>query len=589
MPHETRPCRHALPAGGRRHPKLTLAAWCLALGSLAWLLLRSALRPDRLAYPCQRAALGHVVVLLGLPLAHFARRAFGRRGGLGLGFALVGSVAVVSLGLSDFVPRELAAMGRPAYTLPSRAEAAADYTATLYVAHDVGGPAGDHHLGVDELLATMASGGQPFYESATAGGEAGPNGIVGADDIVLIKINEQWPERGGTNTDVLKGLIARILEHPDGFTGEIVVVENGQGSGDLDRALCNAEDHGQSPVDVVNHFAGLGHPVGAYLWDSIRGTQVSEYSAGNYTDGYVLGVYDPATYLTVSHPKFRTPGNRYVSLRDGVWDPVGGTYDQDRLTFLNLPVLKCHGAVYGVTAATKHHVGTMTTALATNTHFAVRYGGLGRFLSEIRRPDLNILDAIYILAIPNGGPWCTYAEATRVDKLVAGVDPIALDMWATKNILVPTLIANGYPTYPMQDPDNADSIFRTYLDRAMNQMLAAGIDVTNDLSRVNVISNEGAVDAPMVESPVAARAIPNPLRDSTSIRFAATRAGEARLDVYDVSGRLVRTVRRSVSAGESQMSWDGRDESGRRLPAGTYLWRVSGAGEGASGKVTLLR
>ena len=33
------------------------------------------------------------------------------------------------------------------------------------------------------------------------------------------------PQRGGTNTDVLKGLIARILEHPDGFTGEVVVVE----------------------------------------------------------------------------------------------------------------------------------------------------------------------------------------------------------------------------------------------------------------------------------------------------------------------------------------------------------------------------
>ncbi|MCK7510120.1 MAG: hypothetical protein MZV70_42855 [Desulfobacterales bacterium] len=31
----------------------------------------------------------------------------------------------------------------------------------------------------------------------------------------------------------MRGLIQRILEHPDGFTGEVVIVENGQGRGSL--------------------------------------------------------------------------------------------------------------------------------------------------------------------------------------------------------------------------------------------------------------------------------------------------------------------------------------------------------------------
>jgi len=90
-------------------------------------------------------------------------------------------------------------------------------------------------------------------------------------------------------------------------------------------------------------------------------------------------------------------------------------------------------------------------------------------------PDLNILDCIYILARPSYGPWCTYAEATQINWLLAGVDPVALDLWATINLLVPTIIENGYTNYPMQDPFEPSSIFRTYLDATTQVLLASGI------------------------------------------------------------------------------------------------------------------
>jgi hypothetical protein len=594
-------CRHAPAARAHaerhgsdcaRRRRYEPHAVILGLVSLGWLILRTGRKPDRFAYPCQQTALGNVSLLLGLPLAHSLQKALTRsprpRAVL-VTAALATAVLITAVGLSDFAPMDLLAFTNEPTAAPGLARAG--YEATLYVVHDAGGPSGDHHLGVDELLATMALGGLPFYESATGSGEAGPNGIVGADDVVLIKINQQWAERGGTNTDVLKGLIARVLEHPDGFTGEIVVVENGQGSGNLDRPFNNAENYDQSPLDVVSYFAGLGHPVAAYLWDPIRATSVTEYSAGNYLNGYVVGPYIAETHIRVSYPKFQTPGGQYVSLRDGIWNPGSGTYDNENLTFLNVPVLKCHGAVYGVTAATKHHVGTMTTLLNTGTHAAVRYGGLGSFLAEVRMPDLNILDCIYILANPSGGPWCTYAEATRVDKLVAGLDPVAMDMWATINILVPTILDNGYTSYPMQDPDNPSSIFRTYLDATMNALLSAGIDVTNDPSRIVALSNHDVgVEANVPPKPTPASAFPNPFVARSAIRFDATRTVHARLDLYDVSGRLVRTVRKTVSAGEGrEITWNGCDDMGQRLPAGTYYWRLSGSGEPLSGKATLLR
>ena len=68
-------------------------------------------------------------------------------------------------------------------------------------------------------------------------------------------------------------------------------------------------------------------------------------------------------------------------------------------------------------------------------------------LADVRAPDLNILDCVWILARPGYGPSASYAEATRRDLLLASTDPLVLDRWAVKHVLMPQIIANGY------DPD----------------------------------------------------------------------------------------------------------------------------------------
>lgn len=577
-------------AAGERHPRrgrggrghgLASHTVPVGLAALVWLILRTGRKPTRLSYPCQQAALGSVSLLFAVSLAPWLFQAgswlWRRRSRLA---AAAGLLAVLPLGGHWDTTSGRCVTDR-------LARAPADYGADVYVIENAGGPAGDHHRGVDALVAGMGAAGLKLYRSATSGAESGPDGLVGVNDVVLIKINQQWPERGGTNTDVLKGLIARILEHPDGFGGEVVVVENGQGLGSLDWPASNAEDHGQSALDVVTHFAGLGQPVSAYLWDGIRGVSVAEYSAGDLRDGYVVGPWDAGAQISVSYPKFRTAGGHHVSLQHGVWDPAAGTYDDTRLRFFNLPVLKCH-SIYGVTASLKHHVGTMTTALGTNTHAAVASGGLGSFLSQVRMPDLNILDCIYILADPNAGPACSYGQATRADQLAASRDPVALDLWADANILVPAMVANGFTAFPRQDPADSNSVFRRYLDRTAARLIAAGIPVTNDPARITAHVWSG-VGVDRERNATRAGAYPNPFASTTSIRFVPRRSGIARLDVYDLTGRLQRSVHASVREGAAQeIRWDGRDERGQRLRAGTYYYRVSGAGSQASGRATLL-
>lgn len=496
-PHARAPRRPERGSWRRTFERWLLANSLLAgLFALLWLILRSGGRPSRLAYPCQRAALATATLALGAPavagLVALRRRLLAAarapvvawKIGATVGLALfAGLVAWSQLARVEASPT---APSRPLLAAPE------DYRAELF--HAAGcdeNPAGDRFVCLEDLFGLMGRQGTKIYRSATVAPLSGPDGIVGPGDVVVIKINYQWSERGGTNTDLLRGLVRVLVSHPDGFTGEIVVAENAQFAAvsNFDRASNNAQDPGLSPHDVVAHFQELGFTVSQFDWTAVRGTEVSEYSAGDARDGYVLYPYDAALHGRISYPKFRTAAGTYVSLRDGIWDPGTASYDRARLKLVNVPVLKSHHAVYGATACVKNFMGVVTDSLGTGSHGAIRYGILGALLGEIRPPDLNLLDAIWVNGNPYSGPGTPYAGATRRNELVASRDPVAADIWSVQNILVPAFLANGYsPPWPAPsaDPDDPAGAFRTYLDQSMSRILAAGFSVTNDPGQIDL-------------------------------------------------------------------------------------------------------
>ena len=107
----------------------------------------------------------------------------------------------------------------------------------------------------------------------------------------------------------------------------------------------------------------------------------------------------------------------------------------------------------------------------------------------------------------------------------------------------------------------------------------ASNDPSTPFLTVPIIATVNAsVDAPAVEKPlptvIALHAnVPNPFRNGTEIRFDLPRAGRVQLRIYDVSGRLVRTlVDREEPAGYRSVVWDGKDETGQRASAGVYFY-----------------
>jgi hypothetical protein len=84
---------------------------------------------------------------------------------------------------------------------------------------------------------------------------------------------------------------------------------------------------------------------------------------------------------------------------------------------------------------------------------------------------------------------------------------------------------------------------------------------------------------------------PNPFNPGTTIRYTLPEASLASLRVYDVAGRLVRTLfaDRKVPAGTYEIDWDGRDEDGGEVASGVYFFRIDAGAHTFTRKGVLLK
>ena len=278
--------------------------------------------------------------------------------------------------------------------------------------------------------------------------------------------------RLGTNTDLLKGLIWRILNHPEGFNGEVVVAENVQ---DADpnyatNTLANAQDQLQTLADVITVFQGLERRVSLQNWtllndhllpggDLASEPASSEYANGNMDDGYVLLNDVPYRWRQTHRRLFLSEipdGPR--TLHQHALRALGSglAYHPDRVVLINLPVLKKH-CMASATAAWKNLIGFQTIYgdgrfgsvdqwdMMHTYYWGYRtgpegqpelnpYGLIGRQISLIRKPDLNLVDAIWVANESNNG-----GSAVRCNVVLASRDPFAVDWYASEYVLRPVV------------------------------------------------------------------------------------------------------------------------------------------------------
>jgi hypothetical protein len=83
---------------------------------------------------------------------------------------------------------------------------------------------------------------------------------------------------------------------------------------------------------------------------------------------------------------------------------------------------------------------------------------------------------------------------------------------------------------------------------------------------------------------------PNPFSLGTSIEYVLPKDMRVTLGIYDISGRLVRTlVQGAEPRGVRRVSWDGRDQKGHSVAAGIYFYKLEGPEESLTRKSLFLR
>ena len=83
---------------------------------------------------------------------------------------------------------------------------------------------------------------------------------------------------------------------------------------------------------------------------------------------------------------------------------------------------------------------------------------------------------------------------------------------------------------------------------------------------------------------------PNPFNPMTTIAFDLASTGRVRIDVFSIDGRRVRTlVDEDFGPGRHSAVFDGRDQTGRQVASGTYLYVMQGPGISQTRRMLLVK
>jgi hypothetical protein len=354
----------------------------------------------------------------------------------------------------------------------------------------------------------------------------GIENLIGKDAIVILKPNAQWWNQGGTNTDAMKEFIASVLKIPN-FKGEVIIAENHHLNPANSRGWTQKEyNNGSYNLnDLVGYFNERGNSnITKYHWIDAERTKYNGYSS----KGIVQGPEDGDGYVWRKDNIYQTPSGRKavmsypvftssfsgitIDLKNGAWK--NGRYIDKPIKLVNFSALNHHSKTFGVTASVKNYLGIvdLTCGFSGKTlkglfkydYFNFHYigcapnltifgktnqlmrnyfkkwtnfggennhhylgGAVGRFARTVRFPDLNIITA----------EWVGYGSRLNLDlraqtrTILASRDPLALDYYAAKYVLLPATkdAHNGELYIKLNDPTITENPFRKYLEECHKQ------------------------------------------------------------------------------------------------------------------------
>jgi hypothetical protein len=428
------------------------------------------------------------------------------------------------------------------------------------------GPTDDNRIKPD----IVAPGDSPGIYSADGSGDTGYQSMGGTSMSSPIAASSgiqvrQYFDEGWYPTGV-KGTGTRLT--PSGALIKAIMINSG------------ADDFGSSYY-IPNNYIGWGRPLlddALYFSGDTRGIEFVDNTTGLSTGGEFVQQFtvgsnaklevtlvwsdyrastgaDPTLVndldLTVTTPSAVTyRGNVY----SGGESTTGGSYDRrnpvECVEFNHAP-----GGVYTVrVAAYDVPNGPQPFALAVT--------GSGLNIPV----DLGSFDATYIEE--QGGvlvEWTTQSEESNLGFFVLRSDALGGEYQTMNAEIIPGAGTSAVPkSYSFLDELSMPGTYYYTLRQ---------VDSDGSAATYGPLSVSVGSQTPECFSlgPV----VPNPSEGSVLVSYSVLRRAHVKLGVYDVSGRLVRTVLDTFQdAAQHRAFWDARDDAGRRVNAGRYVCRL---------------
>ncbi|KPJ61488.1 MAG: hypothetical protein AMJ46_02095 [Latescibacteria bacterium DG_63] len=106
-------------------------------------------------------------------------------------------------------------------------------------------------------------------------------------------------------------------------------------------------------------------------------------------------------------------------------------------------------------------------------------------------------------------------------------------------------------------------------------------------------SSIGVAERPGTMTPPATSlhdAFPNPMNPTATIRFTVVTPGRVTLKVFDVSGRVIRTLmEEAMGAGEYSADWNGKNDRGEQVASGVFFYQLEAPGYRSAKKIVILQ
>lgn len=190
----------------------------------------------------------------------------------------------------------------------------------------------------------------------------------------------------------------------------------------------------------------------------------------------------------------------------------------------------------------------------------------------------DVAAPVVSLTSPNGGEsW----EASSVQSVTwsasdnAAVDSVAVEYSVTSAGGPWLTVARGLENTGTLDWALPSSAADSVWVRVLAYDAAANVGSDGNANPLSIVSSSAGVGDGGPAALALARPMPNPSRGTTLLRFSLPQAGHTRLEVVDVTGRILWHDEGDRDAGVHSLRWDGGTLRGEPGGAGLYFVRLT--------------